>query len=208
VRRTGLVLLFVAALLGTLEAHAFVSPSHVYSCRFNDFIGCSMMCEVKKNAQSCRHLGYMYQKALDGAPLDTKKAMELYVVSCLGGYATACTDVGFLYDTGVGVSVNPYEAFKWYLRGCDEGDGMGCFDLGLLYENGRGTSMDLKVATAYHERACTMDNPNGCSSAGQNYVYGKGVAVDRDKGIKLLRKGCAAGNTWGCTQLDTLGVVH
>jgi Sel1 repeat len=58
----------------------------------------------------------------------------------------ACANVGFYYDIGKGVPVNPELAAAFYKRGCDGNNAQACTGLGMLYKNGRGVEGDKSRA--------------------------------------------------------------
>jgi TPR repeat protein len=58
------------------------------------------------------------------------------------GYAIAQYNLGFLYDTGIGVARDFAEAAKWYVRSVDQGDAGAQANLGAMYAQGQGVPRD------------------------------------------------------------------
>jgi len=62
------------------------------------------------------------------------------------GEVNAQFNIGFLYESGSGVSQDFSEAVRWYRKAADQGDGDAQFHLGSLYSEGRGVPQDYAVA--------------------------------------------------------------
>nr|WP_314240039.1 tetratricopeptide repeat protein [uncultured Campylobacter sp.] len=77
-------------------------------------------------------------------------------------YASACSNLGFLYQNGKGVRQNYKKAKELYTRACDAGDANGCHNLGVFYVNGKGVKQDKRVAKEYFCKTCDMGEQSGC----------------------------------------------
>jgi uncharacterized protein len=62
------------------------------------------------------------------------------------GNTRAQTELGFAYETGVGVPQNFDLAAQWYWRAANRGNPMAQYLLGLMYDKGRGVPLDTIVA--------------------------------------------------------------
>ena len=75
-----------------------------------------------------------------------KKAASLYKKACDGGCALGCSNLGALYDNGLGVNQSYAKAASLYKKACDGGCAEGCYNLGLLYKNGLGVNQSYAKA--------------------------------------------------------------
>jgi hypothetical protein len=62
------------------------------------------------------------------------------------GEPNAQFNIGFLYESGNGVSQDFSEAMRWYRKAADQGDADAQFHLGNLYSEGRGVPQDYAEA--------------------------------------------------------------
>ena len=67
--------------------------------------------------------------------------------ACAGGDASACYNLGWMYDDGEGVTKDLSRAAALYEQSCTGGYARGCFNLGLLYGNGEGVTEDSTRCT-------------------------------------------------------------
>ena len=54
------------------------------------------------------------------------------------GNAVAQFSLGFMYDTGQGVTQDDSEAVTWYRKAAAQGHANAQYNIGVLYANGRG----------------------------------------------------------------------
>src|SRR5690349_14722015 len=88
-------------------------------------------CE-KDDAYGCVQLAIMYIRGT-GVAVDDKLASTLLTKGCEElKYDNACSNLGYLYDTGRGVWKDQAKANELYQRACDgdDADGYGCSALG------------------------------------------------------------------------------
>jgi uncharacterized protein len=75
------------------------------------------------------------------------------------GDAIAQYDLGFLYDTGRGVTQDYGEAMRWYRLAAKQGNALAQFNLGFMYANGHGVSQGYVEAAKWYllsaEQGCT-----------------------------------------------------
>ena len=87
-------------------------------------------------AESCYHLGLMYDSWGKGVRRDYAKAHELYKKACDMKHGRACNNLGVLYDNGQGVRQNLSTAKQYYGKACDFGNQTGCDNYKLLNRQG------------------------------------------------------------------------
>ena len=69
------------------------------------------------------------------------------------GYASAQTNLGWLYYNGYGVPKDYAQAVKWYGLAAEQSDATAQYNLGLMYDNGRGVSEDDDEAAKWYRLA-------------------------------------------------------
>ena len=103
------------------------------------------------------------QSALDAATAayqkeDYKTAMRLLKPLAERGDALAQVNVATLYQDGLGVPVNPAEAFKWYQKAARQGHPEAQFMLGFDYSEGIGTAQNYEQAVYWYAKAAAQGN--------------------------------------------------
>jgi uncharacterized coiled-coil protein SlyX len=134
---------------------------------------------VRTNAADCRIRGGEYV-AYDRA--DYKSALRVWMDMANAGDPEAETNVGEIYERGLGGTPNYDAALIWYRKVVDNKDlpdakkSRALFNLGTLYEQGLGVEQDPLQAMNYYRRAWGV--PEG------NLMY----TAARDREIEGLRK--------------------
>ena len=78
--------------------------------------------------------------------------------------ARGCTNLGMLYMTGQGVTLDEARGATLFGRGCDAGSALGCGNLGSAYEAGKGVARDHARAEQLRQRACDGGVKAFCAS--------------------------------------------
>ncbi len=134
---------------------------------------------VRTNAADCRIRGGEYV-AYDRA--DYKSALRVWMDMANAGDPEAETNVGEIYERGLGGAPNYDAALIWYRKVVDNKDlpdekkSRALFNLGTLYEQGLGVDQDPLQAMNYYRRAWGV--PEG------NLMY----TTARDREVEGLRK--------------------
>ena len=114
------------------------------------------------NANSCYHLGLMYDFG-QGLPQDSPRAAALYSRSCNSGNGAACYHLGMLRDYRPGNSVcNSPALIPNASRGCDSGDAMSCTMLGYSYSYGCGVAKDAEKGRQFLSKGCSLGYERAC----------------------------------------------
>ena len=79
---------------------------------------------------------------------------------------SGCTNLGYLYAEGLGVTQDLAQARALYTQGCDGGDAIGCANLGGLLLNGDGGPKDVARAVTLFDDACQQGEEVGLRMAG------------------------------------------
>lgn len=81
------------------------------------------------------------------------KAADLYRAGCEGGDRVAACNLGYLYETGVGVAQSWADAVKWYRQAVEESEPRAQYNLAWCYEHGKGVPRDLRQARELYQAA-------------------------------------------------------
>lgn len=101
-------------------------------------------------AADCRIRGGEYV-AYDRA--DYKTALQVWLPSAESGDAEAQTNVGEIFERGLGGEANYEAAALWYQRAAEQGNKRAQFNLGTFYEQGLGVQQDKLIAMNYYRQA-------------------------------------------------------
>jgi hypothetical protein len=104
---------------------------------------------TRTTASDCRIRGGEYV-AYDRA--DVKSALRIWMETAEGGDPEAMTNVGEIYERGVGTAPDYAAAASWYQKAADKGFSRAIFNLGTMYEQGLGVEQDkLKALNLYRQ---------------------------------------------------------
>ncbi len=128
-------------------------------------------------------------------------AEPLYRFACDGGVAGACTNLGWMVQSGFGVNRDDTQAAKLFRKACDGGNMRGCNNLGSMHESGHGVDADEVEAVSLYRKACDGGDTLACKNLGGMYENGKGIGKDDVQAVGFYRKACDANFAPGCTAL-------
>lgn len=99
---------------------------------------------------------------------DLKSALRVWLPTAEGGDVEAQTNVGEIYERGLGVEPNYETAAMWYQKAADKGYSRAIFNLGTLYEQGLGVPQDgLKALNLYRQASGIPEDSLIYTSAAQ-----------------------------------------
>jgi uncharacterized caspase-like protein len=84
---------------------------------------------------------------------DYKSALRIWMAAAEAGDAEAQSNVGEIYERGLGGEPNYEAAVIWYQKAADQGYTRALFNLGTLYEAGQGVEKDRLRALNLYRRA-------------------------------------------------------
>lgn len=114
---------------------------------------------VKTAARDCQIRGGEYV-AFDRANYAT--ALRVWLPLAEGGDPAAQTNVGEIFEKGLGVPPDYAAAAVWYRRGAERGSSRAAINLGQLYEQGHGVPKDPVQALGWYRKAAGLgDLPFG-----------------------------------------------
>lgn len=83
---------------------------------------------------------------------DLQSALRIWMQAAEGGDLEAQTNVGEIYERGMGVQPNYEAAAMWYQKAADKNYSRAVFNLGTMYEQGLGVPQDsLKALNLYRQ---------------------------------------------------------
>lgn len=129
---------------------------------------------------------------------------ELYQKACDMGNGIACSDLGWCYKNGKGVTTDYSKARELSQKACDAGSAIGCEELAHYYQYGIEYEQNLPKAAELYQKACDMGYADGCNNLGWFYQEGKGVLQNFFKASRLFSRACQLGSTRGCKNYDTV----
>ena len=111
------------------------------------------------------------------------------------GDASAQTNLGLMYDRGLGVPQDYAEAMKWYRLAAEQGDASAQTNLGLMYDIGLGVLQDNVMAYMWYNIAAA----NGHKEAGKwrDERAGLMTSADISKAQSMARE-CMSSNYKNC----------
>jgi hypothetical protein len=117
---------------------------------------------VKTTARDCEIRGGEYV-AFDRANYAT--ALRVWLPLAEGGDPAAQTNVGEIFEKGLGVPPDYVAAAVWYRRGAERGSSRAAINLGQLYEQGHGVPKDPVQALGWYRKAAGLgDLPFGLAA--------------------------------------------
>ncbi len=112
---------------------------------------------IHTTAADCRLRGGEYT-AYDRA--DYKSALNVWMGAAEAGDAEAQTNVGEIFERGLGGEPNYEAALIWYRKSAAQGNARAQFALGTLYEQGLGVERDQREALNWYRLAWGLTEDN------------------------------------------------
>jgi len=112
---------------------------------------------VKTTAADCRLRGGEYV-AFDRA--DYKSALKVWMPAAEANDPEAQTNVGEIFERGLGTTPNYEAALTWYRKAAEAGYNRAQFNLGTMYEQGLGVEADPLEALNWYRRAWGLAEDN------------------------------------------------
>ncbi len=133
--------------------------------------------DVTRAVKACRPVAeasdeprhwYQYARAAQ-ANEDHAQAVEWYRKAADRGYAPAQSNLGLMYELGLGARQSNAEAVAWYRKAADQGYALGQNNLGIMYANGLGVAADEAEAIAWYRKAADQGNTHAINNIGNIY---------------------------------------
>lgn len=146
---------------------------------------------IRTTASECSIRGGEYV-AYDRA--DLQSALRVWMQAAESGDVDAQTNVGEIYERGLGVAPNYEAAASWYQKAADKNHARALFNLGTMYEQGLGVPKDsLKALNLYRQAWGVPEDSLIFASAAQREQDGLRKELDtaiaeKDAQLRLLQK--------------------
>lgn len=123
-----------------------------------------------------------------GSFKDERYAARMFRIAAKGGLRASQDNLGWCYEKGLGVDIDPIEAAYWYRKGAENGSvhAMSCYAWCL--SNGFGCDINFTEAMNWYRRAGEEGDPRAFYNLGVMYERGQGSPVDYDEARRLYRK--------------------
>ena len=112
---------------------------------------------IRTSAADCRLRGGEYV-AWDRANYST--ALKVWIPAAEGGDAGAQTNVGEIFERGLGGEPNYEAALIWYRKAAQQGNARAQFNLGTMYEQGLGVARSQMEALNWYRLAWGLSEDN------------------------------------------------
>ncbi|HEU4653465.1 MAG TPA: caspase family protein [Steroidobacteraceae bacterium] len=146
---------------------------------------------IRTTASECSIRGGEYV-AYDRA--DLKSALRIWMQSAEDGDPEAQTNVGEIFERGMGVEPDFAAAASWYQKAANKGYSRALFNLGTLYEQGRGVEQDpLKALNLYRQASGIPEDSLIYASAAHREQEQlrkelESAVAEKDTQLKLLQQ--------------------
>lgn len=133
-----------------------------------------------------------------GRSLDKLKrydeAFYWYEKALAANYAPAQSNIGYMYQYGLGVTKDPIEAIKHYRSAAERGYAPAQFNLAEIYAEGEGVPRDDAEAFRLYGLAAAQGDADGQRKLGWMYDHGLGTAEDDAAAVRLYRQAADQGD--------------
>ncbi|WP_342117313.1 caspase family protein [Pseudoduganella sp. OTU4001] len=133
---------------------------------------------TKTTASDCAIRGGEYV-AYDRANLAT--ALKVWLPQAEAGDQVARTNVGEIYEKGIGAAPDYANAAKWYRLAADQGYGRALTNLGFLYERGLGVAKDPVMALQLYRKATGIAGTINLDAEGSDDIESLRKELERTK---------------------------
>ncbi len=109
------------------------------------------------------------------------------------GDVDAQRDLGYLYQSGNGVPLDPTTAYEYFLQAAQQGDSYAMSELAEMYRFGLGTETNPNEAFIWSKKAAESGRPIAQFNLALMYRKGVGTAINNDEAIALYQKSAEQG---------------
>ncbi len=157
-------------------------------CARGSLLGCFDLAVLLTQGAACR--------------ADPAAATAHWQAACSGGYAQACTYLGWYAwaDELAGKARRPH-AVAWLALACSGGDAAGCYWLGKSWDDPKRGPRDVARAAEAYREGCLREDGDSCSRLSVLYLSGEVAAPDTPQTWDTYELGCHAGESRACREL-------
>ena len=120
------------------------------------------------------------------------------------GYAYAQTNLGNLYEYGLGVQQDYAEAMSWFRKAADQGYAGAQEAIGESYDTGAGVRQDFAEAFRWYRKAAGQGDVFAQGVLGYRYEEGQGVPPNYAEAVRWYRKAADQGDATSQFNLGNL----
>jgi TPR repeat protein len=148
-----------SALAPALKAHLRhdIQPIQTY----HDCEGVDEAGFMEGNGHACFLYAYCNDSSRDGRSARWKPVVSVVELDCKVHDRIACTDLGYMYDQGLGVVQDRARAAEFFDKGCKGKDGRGCTWLGYLVAEGAAPK-SYGLPKSLFKKGCDLEDGAGC----------------------------------------------
>ncbi len=125
---------------------------------------------------------------------DVRGAVKLFRQAAELGHPAAQNDMGFAYEIGRGVEMDPIQAATWYRKAAVGGDPHGQINLGSCYQYGKGVAPDIDKAIHWYRQAAEQGLTSAQYRLGLLYKNSNGTKKDIPAAALWLKKAAEGGH--------------
>ena len=122
------------------------------------------------------------------------QALKLLRPLATKGHAGAQFNLGWMYESGQGVTQDYQEALKWYHLAAEKGHAGAQFNLGWMHESGQGITQDYQEALKWYRLAAAQGTAAAQYNLGVMYGKGQGVIQDHVRAHMWFNLAAASGH--------------
>ncbi|KAK3240197.1 hypothetical protein CYMTET_49950 [Cymbomonas tetramitiformis] len=160
----------------------------------------------RKDADALNALGGIHEAGTwPGLPQSYEKAGEHYQRAADKGHLDAQTNLGYLYEKGLGIPQDLKAAAYWYRKAAEKGFAKAQNNLGSLYYTGNGVPLDNYAAVEWYRAASRQGNASAMNNLGICYEDGLGVDRQIEEAMRLYKEAAENGNLHAH---NNLGYIH
>jgi len=120
----------------------------------------------------------------DAQHVPTRNELARMQADADGGNTPSQVYLGWVYETGFGVTQDYATAVTWYTKAAEQGDAQAQNNLGRMYSTGEGVAKDYGKAVDWFRKAAEQGDLAAESNLGAAYMNGTGVPQNYDEAAK------------------------
>ncbi len=155
-----------------------------------------------KDPYGCMNIGRLLLRGGKGLKTNYPEAKKRLDAACSQGYSQGCTELGSMYEKGLGSQKDLKMALKLYDKGCKSKNGLACYNLARL--NLAGGKNTTGIAFGLFSTLCAKGEKRSCYELGQLYENGRTVKKDLKQAIGFYDQACNLNHSMACGKLGVM----
>jgi TPR repeat protein len=140
-------------------------------------------------------MGILRHQGTPQAQHNDAEAFVWFEKSAKQGNPDGETNLGGMYERGLGVNRNYQSALLWYQKAADHGSASAIFNIGSLFANGQGVPKDQAKAISYYMEGGEKGSTEAQLSLARMFEFGWRVKQDDGQAAYWYRKAAERGNS-------------